>query len=136
MKRKHPPLTIVAAILLIGGFVIQPAQAGISISIGTGHHYGHHHKHSAYGVHNYKRKHHYQRSYQRKYSSHRYHQNNRHSDGKRGYSKHLGRYDCHAVTKWAYDDYGQKLKIGGTMCYDAYGQAYVVPGSRYLIHQY
>ena len=50
--------------------------------------------------------------------------------------KHYGRYNCHSVSKWAYDDYGQKLKIGGTMCYDAYGQAYVVPGSRYLIHQY
>ena len=136
MKRKHPTLTIVATLILIGGFLMQPAKAGISISISS----GHHHQHSAYCGHNYKRKHYYQRSYPRKYNSHGYgyrDKNHRRYGKHAGYkNKHLGRYDCHAVSKWAYGDYGQKLKIGGTMCYDAYGQSYVVPGSRYLIRQY
>ena len=48
--------------------------------------------------------------------------------------QHRGKYDCHAVSKWGYDNYGQKAKISGTMCYDVYGQGYVVPGSRYIIH--
>ena len=43
---------------------------------------------------------------------------------------------CHTVSKIGYDDYGKKAKIGGTMCYDSYGNSYVVKGSRYVIHYY
>ena len=49
----------------------------------------------------------------------------------RGYGR-----PCHAVSKTGYDDYGRKAKIGGTMCYDSYGNSYVVKGSRYVIHYY
>ena len=43
---------------------------------------------------------------------------------------------CHSVTKIAYDAYGRRAKFGGTMCYDAYGAAYILPGSRHIIHYY
>jgi hypothetical protein len=43
---------------------------------------------------------------------------------------------CHFVVKDAYDAYGRFAKFGGTMCYDAYGRAYIAPGSRHIIHYY
>ncbi len=42
---------------------------------------------------------------------------------------------CHTVYKMTYDGYGHPLKVAGTMCYDAYGRSYVVPGSRYVVHR-
>lgn len=42
---------------------------------------------------------------------------------------------CQATSKTGYWQ-GRQAKIGGTMCYDAYGNSYVVQGSRYLIHYY
>ena len=142
MKLKHPTLTIVATLVLLGGPLIQPVQAGISISIGTGHHYGYNsynYKRRHYYQRSYSRRHYYQRSYSRKYDDHAYGYQTRKRQGysqHNSYRKNLDRYDCHAVTKWAYDNYGRKLKIGGTRCSDAYGRAYLVPGSRYVIHQY
>jgi len=53
-----------------------------------------------------------------------------HGYAERGYAKHG--YDCHPVSKVRYH-HGRKARFGGTMCYDAYGYGYVVPGSRYLI---
>ncbi len=43
---------------------------------------------------------------------------------------------CHTVSKIGYDGYGRKAKIGGTMCYNSYGNSYIVKGSRYVIHYY
>ena len=43
---------------------------------------------------------------------------------------------CHTVYKMSYDAYGHPLKVAGTMCYDAFGRSYVVPGSRYVVHRY
>ncbi len=43
---------------------------------------------------------------------------------------------CHTVSKVGYDGYGRKAKIGRTMCYDTYGNSYIVAGSRYVIHYY
>ena len=40
---------------------------------------------------------------------------------------------CHRTSKIGYW-HGYRARIGGTMCYDAYGYPYIVPGSRYLIH--
>lgn len=40
--------------------------------------------------------------------------------------------DCRKVHKYRYDSFGGKTKISGTMCYDDYGNPYVVPGSRYV----
>ena len=43
--------------------------------------------------------------------------------------------DCHPTSKSGYHD-GYEGRVGGTMCYDDYGDAYIVPGSRYLIERY
>ena len=57
-----------------------------------------------------------------------------HSNHK-GFATHAGKgaLGCHPVSKWVTDHYGNHTKVGGTMCYDHYGQGYVIPGSRYLI---
>ena len=52
-----------------------------------------------------------------------------------GYGRYEQRSDCHAVSKVGYW-HGHKALIGGTMCYDRYGNSYVVDGSRYLIRYY
>ena len=57
---------------------------------------------------------------------------------KRRHWKHASNYDhgyqgsCHPVKKRGYWR-GHRAKIGGTACIDAYGNHYVVKGSRYLI---
>lgn len=73
------------------------------------------------------------------YKKHRY-KYKRHYYGKgyglgyQGNGRYYGRKKfCHPVSKYIYDDYGNRNKIGGTMCYDQYGQGYVVEGSRYKI---
>ncbi len=43
---------------------------------------------------------------------------------------------CHATSKAGFDDYGRRVRIGGTMCYNAYGTPYIVRGSRHIIHNY
>ena len=40
--------------------------------------------------------------------------------------------DCYPVTK-AYDYHGRPALFGGTRCRDHYGNAWIVPGSRYFI---
>ncbi len=54
--------------------------------------------------------------------------------GKGGYD-YGGGTACHPVSKDGYSR-GRHARIGGTMCYDHYGQGYVVRGSRYVIHYY
>lgn len=43
---------------------------------------------------------------------------------------------CHPTSKIGFGDYGRRARIGGTMCYDAYGRPYIVQGSRYIIQYY
>jgi hypothetical protein len=40
---------------------------------------------------------------------------------------------CRATSKIGFDGYGRRARIGGTMCYDAYGRPYIVRGSRFII---
>jgi len=49
------------------------------------------------------------------------------------YSEHGS--GCHTVSKTGHH-HGRLAKIGGTMCYDSYGNPYVVSGSRYVMHYY
>lgn len=44
-----------------------------------------------------------------------------------------GNRGCHPVYKFGHWQ-GSPAKVGGTMCYDNRGNAYIVQGSRYLIH--
>jgi hypothetical protein len=43
---------------------------------------------------------------------------------------------CHQVSKIRHDGYGGRKRIVGTMCYDRYGNSYIVPGSRHVAHRY
>ena len=42
---------------------------------------------------------------------------------------------CHPVITTEFR-YGRLAEIGGTLCYDRFGRAYIVPGSRYVIRYY
>jgi hypothetical protein len=57
-----------------------------------------------------------------------------------GYSSRSGTYRylgrCRYVTKFGYDRFGRRAKIGGTMCFDRFGKAYVLSHSRHVIHYY
>lgn len=86
-----------------------------------GHYKGHHgHKGYGYGHKGYGHGHHGHKAYYGK----------KHYGGHGGYRK-----ACHPVYKYGYHR-GYRAKIGGTMCYDRYGNGYVVRGSRYVIDYY
>ncbi|NOX94191.1 MAG: hypothetical protein GXP04_03585 [Alphaproteobacteria bacterium] len=70
----------------------------------------------------------------------RYHRNSHRSRrGHRGQRYNSGYnnsgYNCRKVEKDGYW-HGKSALIGGTMCYDSYGQSYIVSGSRYLVSYY
>jgi len=74
-----------------------------------------------------------------RYNKHYISQSRRHyRRHNRRHWKHASNYDrgyqgsCHPVKKRGYW-HGNRAKIGGTACVDAYGNRYVVKGSRYLI---
>lgn len=66
---------------------------------------------------------------------HRKHRARRHAYGQGPMGYQTAR-PCHATSKAGFDDYGRRVRIGGTMCYDGYGTPYIVRGSRYIIHHY
>ena len=86
------------------------------------------HRHSHYdgGKH-----HHYKKRHARKHRhKHRVKRHRGYGHFGKGYTRHS--YGCHPVSKVKWH-HGRKARFGGTMCYDAYGNGYVVPGSRYFI---
>lgn len=97
------------------------------------HHRGHHRGHR-YGHHRGYRDHYYRHRQHRHYGGpvfgnpHRYRHHRYH-----GYSNHAR--NCHPVSKNGFW-HGRHAKIGGTMCYDRYGNGYVISNSRHLIHYY
>jgi len=50
------------------------------------------------------------------------------------YKRDIVKKPCHPVTKVIVGRHGQYRGVDGTMCYDQYGNGYVVKGSRYLRH--
>jgi|GEM_PF-2165358 len=111
---------------------------GFSLHYNSSPYYGRHN----YGRHNYGRynygyrtpyygrRHHYRRQ-NNYYNNNRY---NSYADDSSGYTGYANQ-GCQPVSKTGYW-HGRQAKIGGTMCYDGYGNGYVVQGSRYLIHYY
>ena len=51
--------------------------------------------------------------------------------GRAGYSA-----GCRAVIRFGFDRFGRRAKIGGTMCFDRYGNSYILSHSRHVIHYY
>ena len=114
------PLSL-ATLLMLAVSASTPAIAGTKLFIGFGHGHGHGHYHGHYS-------HRYHRPRNSLKSPLRYYR----YDTGHGYHHGSAR-SCHPVHKWVTDHYGRQSQIGGTMCYDAYGNGYVVPGSRYVI---
>ena len=126
--------------------------AGRSLPIEEAGHKDKHHKHGH--KHHHKRKHkhkHKHKHWKKRHGKHRHHWPHRHhkhqnggfflSFGANGPALHIGPAPgqharrCHGITTDGYF-HGRYAKIGGTMCYDRYGNGYIVDGSRYLIHYY
>ncbi len=51
--------------------------------------------------------------------------------GRAGYSA-----GCRAVIKFGFDRFGRRAKIGGTMCFDRYGNSYILSHRRHVIYYY
>ena len=130
--KKTIPLTF-SSLILLGLISLPVAAGGYSITLGYG---GHNNNHS-YG-HHYPSKH-YNHGYSKhnsyRYKQHRYpdYQQRNHNSynaygNRSSYTK-----PCHQTSKIVVDGYGRYQKIGGTMCYNSYGQGYIVSGSRYKI---
>lgn len=139
-------LKILLVAVIVGLFATAGATQGLAGGYGHRHH-GHHYGHKQYGHHFGYKRHHYG------------HKRRHHGDhalglvllpfaylfgyaqGQYDSAPHYGSYrrharGCHFVTKVGYDEYGRRAKFGGTMCYDSYGEPYIVPGSRHIIHFY
>ena len=111
---------------------------------GSKHWHDHGHKHGHYKKKHkkkrYKHSHgHYKHHHKRDYGNYRDSDHYPWRYDKRGYKRHVkvhryhgGGYDCHPVKKKGYF-HGRPAKIGGTMCYDRYGNGYIAKGSRYVI---
>jgi len=59
----------------------------------------------------------------------------RHDGHRGGHSGYRSEGGCHKVSKRGYY-HGREARIGGTQCYDSYGNPYIVRGSRYVIEYY
>ncbi|MBL1321817.1 MAG: hypothetical protein COA63_012265 [Methylophaga sp.] len=131
---KTQTIAISSAILL--GLVSLTASAGsLTLGYSSG---GHHNQHHSYGYgHHYSSKQYnygYGYGHRKSYAYQQYrapHYQQRKHNNYNNHSTYTK--PCHQVSKMVVDDYGQYQKVGGTMCYDSYGQGYVVSGSRYQI---
>jgi len=102
-----------------------------STSLGYSGGYNSHHS-TVYLAYSHKRNHHYKKHYSyNPYSTRSY--GRHHNYQRNSYNIHYQK-SCHPVSKTIVDRYGDYKNIGGTMCYDSYGQGYIVSGSRHLRH--
>jgi hypothetical protein len=111
----------------IGAFCIPAAEAGDDHRRHGFH--GHHHRHHGH---------------------HRHHAHRHHGHWRSGVTVHV--WDafpprpvirhvpavraCHPVIGQGFDRFGRRAKFGGTMCYDGYGNGYIVAGSQHVIHYF
>ncbi len=113
----------------------------LQVSSATGYNYGYssNYGHHGYGKHS--RRHHYNRHHRPNYNSYgryyypstTYSYSSRHNTKSSSYT---GGKDCRSTYKYQNDKHGNKTRIKGTLCYDSYGKAYIVPGSRYVADNY
>lgn len=131
MRRFTTLTTMAGATVLLSVLAATPAQAGgshFSIYLGPGYPVPYGYPGRAYRP--------------RMFFGHRHHRRG-HGLYRSPYSRfgkprrlHRNRVGCRPVSKLAYDRYGQRVRIGGAMCYDRYGRPYIVRGSRHLISHY
>jgi len=96
-----------------------------------------HSSHKSYSIH--RNNHHYSdRGRHTKYYSTFYYSNKSQSkyssNHDNSYRHNRYQKSCHPVSKNIIDRYGHHRKVAGTMCYNKYGQSYIVSGSRYYKH--
>lgn len=80
--------------------------------------------HNRYGL-SHKKHYPYKSYYSRPYSNYDYGRNH-YSGQKHSYRRYQKA--CHPITKVISDRYGRYHSINNTLCYDKYGQSYIVPG--------
>jgi len=95
-----------------GGHSSHHSSVYLGYSNKRNHHTKKHDSYNSYSTSSYRRQHNYQRN---------------------SYNNHYQK-SCRPVSKIIVDAYGHYQNVGGTMCYDSYGQGYIVNGSRYLKH--
>lgn len=108
--------------------------SGANLGYSNNHNYRHNNRsyvprysHEPYSDHKYRRSH--------SYRNDSYNKNKRHLGLQRNsYSTNHYRKSCHPTSRIIVDRHGYEKKIGGTMCYDSHGQAYIAESSRYLKH--
>jgi alpha-L-fucosidase len=139
-------LTAFICCTIIAGLTIsKSAAAGVSIGIsysGGGHGYRDYYGYENHGRHARKQHQDDYKGHYYKYEPyrHNYRYDNYQHGYRRSYLEHRGIYNrprwqnpCREVSKYSNDEYGHRHKIGGMMCFDRYGEGYVVEGSRYYI---
>jgi len=119
--------TITLALLLAAFALARPASAHDRYRHDSAYSYGYGHDNGAYR--------HGGRGHHRQ---HRHRYSRAYADNGYGYAGGYNsqRRACGPVSKMSYDDYGNRVRIGGTQCYDNYGKPYIVRGSRYIIDRY
>ena len=124
-------------------FILALTPIQVSSATDYGYSYGSNSHHGHGKHHNYR--HHYGNS--RHYNSNHYRKHNNHSyypsysyGYSSNYSGNASNYssgkDCRPTHKYQYDEHGNEIRINGTLCYNSYGNAYIVPGSRYVADSY
>ena len=114
----------IQSIILAAGMTLTAMPGSASAEAGDhghGHHYGYAVAGAVYGGH------------ARHNSRHHSYSARNHHDSYSSHSSYSR--DCHKVSKHSYY-HGREARIGGTQCYDRYGDPYIVSGSRYVIDYY
>ena len=130
---KLSKINIVLSCFLFLAFLSSPIYAdGLTLGYNSGHNKHHYNRHHPSAHYNYNYGYGHQNAYNYQQYNHPYYQQRNHNNNtysrNRAYTK-----PCHQVSKTVIDDYGDYHKVGGTMCYDKYGQPYIVSGSRFRI---
>lgn len=128
----------IAVAAMLGMMAIVPLQTASAGSYGdnSGLHigYGYNGGHLSYG-HNRGHKRYYDGKHSNGHSNYG-HSNRGHNKYVGNHSGYSGAYNCRDTYKHQTDHNGKLTKINGTLCYDSYGKAYIVPGSRYVDSTY
>ena len=127
MKKVFALAAALVAVLTFASVAPSAAEAGSGAYISIGSH--------GYGHHNYK--HHRGEGYSGGlyYTLKHFKGHGRHHGHKPKHSGYSAGRGCHFVSKEGYW-HGRPAIIGGTLCYDAHGNGYIVKGSRHLVRYY
>lgn len=142
MKTIKKLLLIMASVTLISSTAFAADRHSSRLGYSSGHSGPSSHQNHRYGNHYYAPKQAYGYGYRSGRHSSGYYGGFSHYRGgySNAYPRHSYRYGtdytdraCQKVSKIVTEN-GYSHRVGGTMCYDRYGESYIVPGSRYSMH--